>query len=250
MRYFLDISYKGTSFHGWQRQPNAFTVQEALEKAMKTLLSEDIQVTASGRTDTGVHALQQMVHFDTNHVLNEDFTYKLNHMLPQSMVANHLYLVSDEAHSRFDAIARSYEYHIHISKDPFVNEQSYRVKPKLDINRLNDAAKFLVGKQDFCSFSKVHTAVNHFECDIKEARWEQTGNKVVFYVTANRFLRGMVRTLVGTMLEIGMGKQDVSWIQEILDAKDRKAAGRAVDPEGLFLTKVVYPVSVLGTQIV
>jgi tRNA pseudouridine38-40 synthase len=250
LRYFLDISYKGTSFHGWQRQPNAYTVQEALENAIKVLLQEDIQVTASGRTDTGVHALQQMVHFDTIHSLNEDFIYKINHILPISMVANHLYLVSEEAHSRFDAISRSYEYHIHISKDPFVNEQSYRVKPKLDIDRLNAAAKLLLGKQDFCSFSKVHTAVSHFECDMKEARWEQQGNKIVFYVTANRFLRGMVRTLVGTMLEIGIGKQEVSWIKEILEAQDRKAAGRAVDPEGLFLTKVVYPVSVLGTQIV
>ena len=250
MRYFLDISYKGTSFHGWQRQPNAYTVQEALENAMKVLLNEAIQVTASGRTDTGVHALQQMVHFDTPQLLNEDFTYKLNHILPQSVGANHLYLVSDEAHSRFDAISRSYEYHIHTTKDPFANEQSYRVKPKLDLNRLNASAQLLVGKQDFCSFSKVHTAVSHFECDLKEARWEQQGNKIVFHVTANRFLRGMVRTLVGTMLEVGIGKQEVSWIKEILEAKDRKAAGRAVDPEGLFLTKVVYPVSVLGTQIV
>ncbi len=248
MRYFLDISYKGTSFHGWQRQPNAYTVQEALEKAMNILLQEEIQVTASGRTDTGVHARQQMIHFDTEQVLNEDFVYKINHILPESIVASHLYRVSEEAHARFDAISRSYEYHIHVTKDPFVNQQSYRVKPKLDLVRLNTAAALLVGKQDFCSFSKVHTAVTHFECDIKEARWEQHGNKIIFYVTANRFLRGMVRTLVGTMLEIGIGKQEVFWIKEILEAKDRKAAGRAVDPEGLFLTQVVYPVSVLGTQ--
>jgi tRNA pseudouridine38-40 synthase len=250
LRYFLDISYKGTSFHGWQRQPNAYTVQEALEQAMKVLLQEEVQVTASGRTDTGVHALQQMVHFDTVHSLNQDFTYKLNHILPESIVANHLYEVSNEAHSRFDAISRSYEYHIHISKDPFVNQQSYLVKPRLDLERLNSAAAYLIGKQNFCSFSKVHTSVAHFECDITEARWEQAGNKIIFHVTANRFLRGMVRALVGTMLEVGIGKQEVSWIKEILDAKDRKAAGRAVDPEGLFLTKVVYPVSVLGTQIV
>ncbi len=250
MRYFLDISYKGTSFHGWQRQPNAHTVQEAVEHAMKLLLQEDVQVTASGRTDTGVHAAQQMVHFDTAHSLNEDFTYKLNHILPESIVANHLYEVSNEAHARFDAISRSYAYHIHILKDPFVHQHSYRVKPKLDLDRLNNAAAYLMGKQDFCSFSKVHTAVSHFECDITEARWEQTGNKFVFYVTANRFLRGMVRTLVGTMLEVGIGKKDPSWIKEILAAKDRKAAGRAVDPEGLFLTKVVYPGAVLGTQIV
>jgi len=250
LRYFLDISYKGTSFHGWQRQPNAYTVQEALEHAMKTLLQEEVQVTASGRTDTGVHALQQIVHFDTEHSLNQDFTYKLNHILPESIVANHLYEVASDAHSRFDAISRSYEYHIHVAKDPFVNQQSYRVKPKLDLKRLNSAASYLIGKQDFCSFSKVHTAVNHFECDITEARWVQEGNKVVFYVTANRFLRGMVRALVGSMLEVGIGKQDPFWIKEILDAKDRKAAGRAVDPEGLFLTKVVYPVSVIGTQIV
>jgi tRNA pseudouridine38-40 synthase len=250
LRYFLDISYKGTSFHGWQRQPNAYTVQEALEHAMKVLLQRDIQVTASGRTDTGVHARQQMVHFDTDLLLKEDFTYKINHILPESISANHLYQVAEEAHSRFDAIARSYEYHIHTSKDPFVNGQSYRIKPALDMARLNEAAKLLLGKQNFCSFSKVHTAVAHFECDIQDARWEQHENKIVFYVTANRFLRGMVRTMVGTMLEIGIGKQEVSWIKQILEAKDRKAAGRAVDPDGLFLTKVVYPSPVLGSQIV
>ncbi|MDB5274093.1 MAG: pseudouridine synthase [Chitinophagaceae bacterium] len=250
MRYFLDISYKGTAFHGWQRQPNAHTVQEALEGAIAKLLQADVLVTASGRTDTGVHALQQMVHFDTEHSLNEDFIYKLNHLLPHSMVVNRLYLVENDAHARFDAISRSYEYHIHTSKDPFVLEQSYYVKPLLDLQRLNTAAAYLIGKQDFCSFSKVHTAVSHFGCDVTEARWEQQGNKIVFHVTANRFLRGMVRTLVGSMLEVGIGKKEPYWIKEILEAKDRKAAGRAVDPEGLFLTKVVYPSSVLGTQIV
>ena len=250
MRYFLDISYKGTAFHGWQRQPNAHTVQEALEEAMAKLLQTDVQVTASGRTDTGVHAVQQMIHFDTAHALNKDFIYKLNHMLPQSIVVNRLYLVADASHARFDAVSRSYEYHIHTSKNPFVCQQSYFVKPQLDIHRLNEAAAYLMGKQDFCSFSKVHTAVTHFNCDITEARWEEQGNKMVFHVTANRFLRGMVRALVGTMLEIGTGKKDPYWMKEILDAKDRKAAGRAVDPEGLFLTRVVYPPAVLRTQIV
>jgi tRNA pseudouridine38-40 synthase len=250
LRYFLDISYKGTSFHGWQRQPNAYTVQEALENAMKVLLQGEVQTTASGRTDTGVHAVQQMIHFDAEQVLSADFMYKLNHILPQTMVAHRLYQVADDAHTRFDAISRSYEYHIHTVKDPFMNQQSYWVKPKLDLDRLNAAAACLVGIKDFRSFSKVHTGVAHFECDITEARWEQQGHKIIFYVTANRFLRGMVRALVGTMLEVGIGKQEVSWIKEILAAKDRKAAGRAVHPEGLFLTKVVYPVAVLATPIV
>ncbi len=250
MRYFLDISYKGTSFHGWQRQPNAYTVQEALEDAMKVLLLEDIEVTGSGRTDTGVHALQQMVHFDSLRPLDEGFIYKLNRILPEAVVANHLYKVADEAHSRFDAISRSYEYHMHLSKDPFAKERSFHLKPNVSIDRLRAAAAHLIGEQDFCSFSKVKTGVSHFTCEITEARWEQSGNKLVFYVTANRFLRGMVRTLVGSMIEVGTGKKEPHWIKEILEAKDRKAAGMAVDPQGLFLTKVTYPVVVLGTQLV
>jgi tRNA pseudouridine38-40 synthase len=249
LRYFLDISYKGTAFHGWQKQPNAHTVQESLEDAMKVVLRQPVDLTGSGRTDTGVHALQQMVHFDIDRSLDQDFIYKLNHILPESIVANRLYRVPEQSHARFDAVSRSYEYHIHTSKDPFVLQQSYWVRPKIDIDRLNAAARYLMGKQDFCSFSKVHTDVAHFTCEVTEARWEQQGNKVVFHVTANRFLRGMVRALVGTMLEVGIGKKDPQWIKEILDAKDRKAAGRAVDPEGLFLTRIVYPVSVLGTQI-
>jgi tRNA pseudouridine38-40 synthase len=250
LRYFLDISYKGTSFHGWQRQPNAYTVQESLESAMSLLLHEPLQVTASGRTDTGVHALQQVVHFDAVQSLTLDFVYKLNRMLPESIVVNHLYLVGDEAHSRFDAISRSYEYRIHTVKDPFVKEQSYHVKPKLDIDKLNAAAAYLLGKHDFCAFSKVKTNVTHFGCDLTEARWEQKQDKLVFHVSANRFLRGMVRALVGTMLEVGIGAKDPEWIKEILASKDRKAAGRSVDPEGLFLTKVVYPEPIWGTKIV
>lgn len=217
---------------------------------MKVFLNEEVQVTASGRTDTGVHALQQMVHFDTLQLLDAQFIYKLNHILPETIVANRLYLVSDDAHTRFDAVSRSYEYHMHVSKDPFAKELSYRVRPKIEIERLNAAAAYLIGSHDFCSFSRVQTDVAHFGCEVSEAKWIQNGNKVVFHVTANRFLRGMVRALVGTMLEVGRGKKDPTWMKEILEAKDRRAAGMAVDPEGLFLTQVVYPVSVLGTQIV
>lgn len=250
MRYFLDISYKGTSFHGWQRQPNAYTVQEALEDAMKVLLHEEVEVVASGRTDTGVHALQQMVHFDSGNVLDHNFIYKLNHILPEAIVANHLYLVPNDAHARFDAIVRSYQYHLHVRKDPFLKELSYRLKPTVDIDRLNSASSMLIGTHDFCSFSRVQTDVAHFGCEVYEAHWEKTDNKIVFHVSANRFLRGMVRALVGTMLEVGTGKKEPEWIKQILAAKDRRAAGMAVHPEGLYLSRVTYPEALLNNIIV
>jgi tRNA pseudouridine38-40 synthase len=250
LRYFLDISYKGTDFHGWQKQRNATTVQEVLETKLSQLLKVETHLMGSGRTDTGVHAKQQMVHFDHEALLTEEVVYKLNKMLPMDIAAHHLYLVADNAHARFDAISRSYEYHIHRLKNPFVNGQSYYFPAPLSIAALNEASQYLRGKQDFTSFSKVHTTVSHFECDVMEAYWEEHAEGLVFHVRANRFLRGMVRALVGTLIEVGVGRQDPTWIKAILDAKDRKEAGRAVPSDGLFLTRVEYPASVHGEKIV
>jgi tRNA pseudouridine38-40 synthase len=250
LRYFLDISYKGTIFHGWQKQSNAMSVQEVLETKLSQLLQVETSVMGSGRTDTGVHAKQQMLHFENDQVLDEELVYKLNKMLPHDVSANHLYAVADNAHARFDAISRSYEYHIHVFKDPFLNGQSYYFPHPLSLEALNAGTKHLIGKQDFTSFSKVHTSVAHFECDLTEAYWEQVPQGLIFHVKANRFLRGMVRTLVGTLIEIGAGRKDLDWMKEVLDLKDRKAAGRAVPPDGLFLTRVEYPSALLAKKII
>lgn len=250
MRYFLDISYKGSSFHGWQKQSNALTVQEVLETKLSQLLKVETPIMGSGRTDTGVHAKQQMIHFDSEVALTEELVYKLNRMLPMDISVNHMYAVADKAHTRFDAISRSYEYHMHRAKNPFVNGQSYYFPAPLSLALLNEASVYLMANQDFTSFSKVHTNVAHFECHVHEAYWEETEHGFVFHVRANRFLRGMVRTLVGTLIEVGAGRMQPSWIKEVLEAKDRNAAGRAVPPDGLFLTKVEYPLSIYENQLV
>ena len=250
MRYFLDISYKGTSFHGWQKQLNSITVQEVFETKLSQLLKVETPVMASGRTDTGVHAKQQMLHFDSDEQLNAELIYKLNKMLPMDIAVHRLYEVANNAHARFDAVSRSYEYHIHAHKNPFKNGLSYYLPFSVSIEALNEAAKYLIARQDFTSFSKVHTAVAHFECDLTEAYWEQRPDALVFHVKANRFLRGMVRTLVGTLLEVGAGRKDPVWIKEVLEAKDRIAAGRAVPPDGLFLSRVEYPAAIYQKPIV
>jgi tRNA pseudouridine38-40 synthase len=250
LRYFLDISYKGTSFHGFQKQLNAISVQEVIETKLSQLLKVETSLVASGRTDTGVHAMQQMIHFDAAEKLTAELIYKLNKMLPLDISVHRLYEVADNAHARFDAISRSYEYHIHTHKNSFKNELSYYFPSPLSIPLLNDAAGFLVGRQDFTSFSKVHTSVAHFECDLTEAYWEQRPEALVFHVKANRFLRGMVRTIVGTLIEVGAGRKEPAWIKDVLAAKDRNAAGRAVPPDGLFLSKVEYPASIYEKPIV
>lgn len=249
MRYFLDISYKGTSFHGWQKQLNASTVQEVFETKLSQLLKVETPVMASGRTDTGVHAKQQMLHFDSDEILNAELIYKLNKMLPMDIAVNSLYDVPDNAHARFDAVSRSYEYHIHTHKNPLKNGFSYYMPFPVSIKALNEASSYLIARQDFTSFSKVHTAVSHFECDLTEAYWEQGPEALVFHVKANRFLRGMVRTLVGTLLEVGAERKKPSWIKEVLEAKDRNAAGRAVPPDGLFLSRVEYPAAICQNRI-
>ena len=242
MRYFITLAYKGTQYHGWQVQANAHSVQEALQHAFGLLLKRSVEITGSGRTDTGVHALEQVAHFDSETAVDEkQLTHQLNGLLPKDIVIHRIDKVRQEAHARFDATERSYQYVITSKKDPFGDELTYFFKKEVDVDLMNKAAKKLIGKKDFQSFSKVKTEVNTFICEIKEAFWKTENEKLVFCVTANRFLRGMVRALVGTLLEVGLGKSSVAAFAEIIESKDRRKAGRAVPPEGLFLTAVRYP---------
>ncbi len=239
-RYFLDISYKGTNYHGWQIQDNANTVQTELEKALSTILRIKTPVMGSGRTDTGVHAQQQIVHFEFDGVL-EEIPFKLNSLLPYDITVNGVREVNPEAHARFDATQRAYEYHLHQKRNPFKEGLSYFYAKPLNVDLMNHAASHLIGEQDFQSFSKVKTEVNNFICTIEKAEWISHNDSLVFCVTANRFLRGMVRALVGTLLEVGLKKMSPEEFKAVIEKRDRKMAGRSVPPEGLYLTTVVYP---------
>jgi len=240
-RYFLFLSYHGGNYHGYQIQKNAVTVQEVLQVALGKLLRCPMETTASGRTDTGVHALQQVVHFDYDGELPNDFVYRLNGLLPQAIVANSLKKVRSDAHARFSAIKRSYAYHIKQVKSPFGTDTSYSYFQSLDLEEMQAACRIVRKTENFRSFSRVKTDVTSFECKVYEACWEQKNDMLVFYVTANRFLRGMVRALVGTLLEIGSGKMSLQEFQKVIKSGDRRQAGRAVPPQGLFLTRVTYP---------
>lgn len=242
MRFFFDVSYKGTNYNGWQSQPNAVGVQEVIEKALSTVLRDDLQITGSGRTDTGVHCKQQFFHVDISKKFKKEWLlHRLNSFLPEDISLNAIYTVKDDAHARFDAIERSYCYYIIKKKDPFRTETAVFYGKSLDISTMNEAASLLIGKHDFESFSKVKTEVNNFVCEISEARWKEDNSELIFYISANRFLRGMVRAIVGTLLEVGKGKKSVDDFKAVIEAKDRKEAGSSAVPHGLFLTKVKYP---------
>ncbi|QRR01098.1 tRNA pseudouridine(38-40) synthase TruA [Dyadobacter sandarakinus] len=243
MRYFIEFSYKGTAYNGWQRQNNALGIQEVLEGALQKILRQEVEVTGSSRTDTGVHATQQFAHFDLpNEVSDPDqLVYKLNSLLPFDIAVANILPVGDDVNSRFAATSRMYEYRISFVKNPFLKDQACFMRPGLDVKRMNEAAAVLLMHTDFESFSKVHTNVNNFRCTISEAEWTEAGNMLIFRVRANRFLRGMVRALVGTMLDIGRGKRSVAEFEEIILSKNRKKAGAQAPAEGLFLVEVAYP---------
>lgn len=240
----MDVAYKGTAYHGWQIQPNAITVQEVMQDCMSTILRHEHAVTGSGRTDAGVHALKQVVHFDLQAMLPDGFMYKLNSLLPPDISVSNLLEVHPEAHARFDADNRGYEYRIIRTKSPFSVDEFTRFTYELDFQAMNEAAKVLLNHTDFECFSKVHTDVNTFNCDIRKAEWKQEGEFLTFYIEADRFLRGMVRAIVGTLLEIGRGQRPVEDMQRILESRDRSMAGKAVPAKGLFLAVVDYPKSV------
>ena len=242
-RYFVELAYNGTRFHGWQVQPNAKSVQEVLEFALSTICREEIAVTGAGRTDTGVHAGYYVAHFDSEKETldHPDFAYKLNRFLNADLVIFRLTKVGPEAHARFDAVSRTYHYFINRQKDPFSQETSWYYLRKLDVDKMNEACVVLFDYEDFTSFSKLHTDVKTNFCKIYEAAWKQQGSRLVFTIKADRFLRNMVRAIVGTMVEIGQHKLTINDFRRIIEAKDRGAAGASAPPEGLFLTDIAYP---------
>lgn len=242
MRYFIEFAYNGKNYHGWQYQPNASSVQETLSNAVSVLLRNETELMGAGRTDSGVHAKQMFAHFDSDvNFKAEKLISKLNSYLPKDIVVFDIHQVSDEAHARFDAKKRTYEYHIHSFKDAFENEQSWYLHQKLDLEKMNQASKMLFEYQDFQCFSKVHTDVTTFNCSIFEANWKQDKNRIVFTISADRFLRNMVRAIVGTLTEIGSGKKNLDDLKKIIESKDRNQAGASAPAHGLFLTKVEYP---------
>lgn len=242
MRYFFEISYKGTNYHGWQIQQNAVSVQQVVQESLKQLLQTDIEIMGSGRTDTGVHAKQQFFHADFSTEINcLDFMYHLNAILPNNLVIRSIQKVKPEAHTRFDAISRAYDYIIISQKDPFLIDEAYIYSRPINLDKLNAASRILEGKHNFESFSKVKTQVNNFVCEVFRANWKKADGKIIFHIEANRFLRGMVRAVVGTLLMVNEDKTDLNSINDIMLKQDRNEAGRSVPPGGLYLSKVVYP---------
>ena len=245
MRYFIKFSYLGTEFHGSQRQPNGITVQETMEQALKMIFREDVPLTFAGRTDAGVHAREMFAHFDLTDCqlpIANNLVFRLNGILPNSIAIHDIVPVTDEAHARFTAKSRTYEYHIVDHKDPFSHDLATRVRPGLDFNAMNEAAKYLIGKQDFASFCRSNTDVKTTICDLTYAQWEVKENgHAVFTITADRFLRNMVRAVVGTLFEVGRGKMTIEQFAEVITQHTRSAAGDSAPAEGLYLTKIIYP---------
>ncbi len=242
-RYFIQISYKGTRYHGWQIQPHSITVQEELEKALSTLLRDTISVTGAGRTDTGVHASFFVAHFDSsNRELDHPaFQYNLNGILPVDIAVHGIRKVPNHAHARFDALSRTYQYYLTREKNPFREETALRFLHPLNMDQMNQAASLLLDCSDFSSFSKLHSQVKTHRCKILKAVWEEDGNMVLFTIQADRFLRNMVRAIVGTLLEVGKGKIDTTDFRKIIEAKDRGKAGSSAPAHGLFLVDIAYP---------
>jgi tRNA pseudouridine38-40 synthase len=241
-RYFLEFSYFGKEYCGWQRQPETLSVQEVMEKAISALLREDIKLVGAGRTDTGVHSKQMFAHFDSNTMLKiRDVKHRLNLFLPKDIAVHNLYEVHQNAHARFDAVARTYEYWLHTVKNPFLTAYSYYFYQYLDVEKMNQAAKMLLEYTDFECFSKKNTTVKTYLCKIVEADWKQDDEKLIFTITSDRFLRNMVRAIVGTLLEVGVLKLTLEDVKKIIESKQRINAGVSVPAHGLYLVKVVYP---------
>ncbi len=254
MRYFVEISFCGIKYNGWQIQKNGQSVEEEVEKALSIQLNEQIDVVGAGRTDTGVNATYFIAHFDSeNKNLIKDRTtllYKINAILPYDICVKGIYPVKEDAHARFDATSRTYKYYITLEKDPFGTNFSYHFKHRIDIEEMNRATQFLIGTKDFSCFEKSHGGNTTSICTVTNAIWEkyspdhlyrESDNYYVFTITANRFLRNMVRAIVGSLLEIGRGKHNSEWIIELLERQDRCRAGQSVPGNGLFLTDIQYP---------
>ncbi|MDT0641698.1 tRNA pseudouridine(38-40) synthase TruA [Zunongwangia sp. F363] len=242
MRYFLELAYLGTAYHGWQKQPDAVSVQEKIEQVLSRLLQKKIEIVGAGRTDAGVHAKQLFAHFDTEEFLDEEeMLYKMNSMLPKDIAISRILRVKNNTHARFDALSRSYEYCIVQEKDPFLINKAYYLKQHLNVDKMNEAAQILKNYRNFKCFSKSRTDVKTYNCIIESAEWKRKGELLVFHITADRFLRNMVRAIVGTLLQIGQGKNSVENLHDIIKSEDRGMAGASVPAHGLFLTQIKYP---------
>lgn len=241
LRYFIELSYNGKKYHGWQIQPDAVSVQEKLNSAISTVLQEKIEVVGAGRTDTGVHATEMFAHFDVQNTIKGDIEHKLNSILPNDITIAKVFLVDKDAHARFDAKSRSYEYRIWLGRNPFLLDFSWQIHSQvLDISKMNEAANILLEYTDFQTFSKVKTEVYTFNCNVTEAFWKQEGNLLTFHISANRFLRNMVRAIVGTLVDVGLNKITFEEFREIIESKNRGNAGLSVPAKGLFLTQIKY----------
>ena len=241
-RYFVYLNFKGTNFHGWQVQPNGTSVQEELEKALSILLQEKIAISGAGRTDAGVHAKLMIAHFDTDrNFVSSKFIFNLNNVLSDSISIISLREVQPDFHARFDAISRTYQYIITPKKDPFQSELTHRYTKNIDINTMNVAAEKMLGERDFSCFSKSKTQTYTNNCNLQKAEWTEVDGLFVFEIKANRFLRNMVRAVVGTLLEINEGKRTVESIQDLIESKNRSNAGVSVPAKGLFLVDIEYP---------
>ncbi len=242
-RYFIQLSYKGTRYHGWQYQPNAITIQETLNKAFTVILREDIKITGCGRTDTGVHAKNYIAHFDCENskLETKKVCYKLNGYLPEDIFIKRIFKMNNNAHARFDATIRSYKYYISSKKEIFQADYCWQFYKELDISLMNEASQILLKYSDFTSFSKLHTDVKTNICNILEAYWLQKDDFLIFTISANRFLRNMVRSIVGTLIEVGLHRITLEEFESIIKLKDRRYAGVSAPAKGLFFDNIEYP---------
>lgn len=243
-RYFIEIAYNGTAYHGWQVQKNASSVQEVLNKALSTICRQSIDTTGCGRTDTGVHARQLFAHFDAlpnKEITSPRFLLSLNSLLPYDISAKRIFEVKPDAHARFDAVKRSYEYHLHFFKDPFKTNLSWHVRDIPDLDAMNKAAELLKEYTDFSCFSKSNTQTFTNNCQISRAEWVTNETGMVFHISADRFLRNMVRAIVGTLMRIGKHEMKPEEIRHVIESKSRSNAGESVPACGLYLTEIEYP---------
>ena len=241
MRYFIELSFFGKNYHGWQSQPKAISVQEILEQGLSTILRTPISVVGAGRTDSGVHASQMFAHFDVTKPLPTNFVHRLNAFLPKDIAVHNIYEMKPDAHTRFDALKRTYQYHISTQKDVFAYDYAMFFTHTLNIAIMNEAAQILLDYSDFQCFSKTHTDVKTFICKIYKAHWEKIDKQLVFTITADRFLRNMVRAIVGTLIDVGLQKLSLTDFEDIILSKNRSRAGASVPACGLFLTHIEYP---------
>ncbi len=243
MRYFIELSYKGTNYHGWQVQNNALSVQGELQGALSAILRQDITVTGAGRTDTGVHALYYVAHFDIGSPVDDakGLCYHLNALLSRDIAVKSIFKVKDDAHARFSAIEREYKYFIRSDKDPFSREMSWQYYVSLDVNAMNEAADWLLRFDDFTSFAKLDSANKTNICNVVYVKWERDGECLVFTIRADRFLRNMVRAIVGTLVDVGRGRITPAQFGQLIAAKDLSLSGTSAPAQGLFLSNVVYP---------